>query len=143
MIIQKKTANIVAIIVTISVELPKWGARTTPIPRIAKAVFSERENQLANPAKVPKNGPMLRFTKKYAPPDFGIAVASSVFANNAGITSRAARRYAMIIPGPAVGYTTAGRINRPELIIAPLAREKISRVPRVLFNVSLPPLVLF
>lgn len=58
-----------------------------------------------------------------------MAVASSAFENMEGIMKREASRYAISIEDPAFKYTTAGRMNIPELIMAPDAMAKTSFVP--------------
>ena len=51
-----------------------------------------RENQLANPPKVPMTGPRLLSMKKYVPPVLGMAVESSAFASILGIINMPAKR---------------------------------------------------
>ena len=81
-----------AIIFPISGENPGInGCKNIPIPTSAKALFKLSENHEANPANVPNRGPRLLWVKKYTPPDFGIAVASSAFDNIAGIIIIAAK----------------------------------------------------
>ena len=63
---------------------------SAPIPTSANAAFSERDSQLRRPVRVPSNGPRLRSTKKYVPPAFGMAVASSALASMEGTTISAA-----------------------------------------------------
>ena len=70
----------------------KNGVTNIPIPIKAKELFKARENQLVKPLNVPMKGPMLLLIKKYAPPAFGIAVASSVLASIAGIINNEANR---------------------------------------------------
>ena len=73
---------------------------------------------------------MLLSIKKYVPPAFGIAVASSAFERIAGIIKRLAITYERIKPGPAYRNAMLGRINKPELIIAPAEMQNKSIRPR-------------
>ncbi len=105
------------------------------IPTTAKALFSASENHPASPLKSPMNGPRLLSTKKYVPPAFGIAVESSAFESTLGSIIIEAKRYESITAGPAFENAIAGRMKRPELIIAPEATENTSSSPSCLFSV--------
>jgi hypothetical protein len=106
----------------------------TAIPTTAKALFSANENQPANPLNNPKIGPKLRSTKKYVPPALGIAVASSALLRTLGIIKTDAKKYDNMTAGPAFVKAMAGRINKPELIIAPVATANTSTKPSCFFS---------
>jgi hypothetical protein len=99
------------------------------MPTTAKALFIASENQLANPLNRPHSEPRLRSTKKYVPPALGIAVDNSALLKTLGIIRIEARRYDNMIAGPAFEKAIAGRIKRPELIIAPAAIENTAAEP--------------
>ena len=64
----------------------------TAIPTTAKALFSARENQLANPLNSPHSEPRLRSIKKYVPPARGIAVVNSALLKTLGIIKIEAKK---------------------------------------------------
>ena len=65
-----------------------------------------------------------------------MAVANSTWLSRLGITRIEAKKYDRITAGPAFEYAIAGKINNPELIIAPAAIAKTSTKPSSFFRPS-------
>ena len=61
-------------------------------------------------------------------------MANSAFDKTAGIIRRLAIPYDKITAGPVFANARPGRTNKPELIMAPDAIQKISARPRSLFK---------
>ena len=100
-----------------------------PSPINAKALFNISDIQSPNPDIVPIIGPKALSIYRYAPPDFGIAVANSDFDNTAGRMVIAAIKKANQTDEPVFTAAMPGMINIPPSIPAihiAIAADKLS-----------------
>ena len=85
-----------------------------PNPTKAKELLSNSDSQRPIPEIVPNRGPKALSIYTYAPPDFGIAVASSDLDKAAGKIQIAAIRYATQIEDPVLAAAIPGKTKIPD-----------------------------
>ena len=105
-----------------------------PSPTKANELFSNNDIHNPNPEIVPNNGPKARSIKTYAPPDFGIAVASSDFESAAGTINSAAIKYASQIEDPVFAAAIPGNTKIPLPSIPPILIAMIAGRVSVLLS---------
>jgi hypothetical protein len=73
------------------------------------------------------------------PPVFGMAVVNSAFDRMVGMIRMLAMAYETMTEAPVFANASAGKMNKPELIMAPDATQKTSSRPSSFFNLMAQP----